>query len=93
MDRPAESSPFILRFRTKVANPWFGVFDQPGVRFDEDRMVWIGPDGDLLCAGRMKKFPTVCLTQAKTLPSGYTPSGKWKPATPRPAKMDKRAGK
>jgi hypothetical protein len=86
-------TPFILRFKRKVETPWLDVLGEPGVHFDEDRMLWVDATGAPLWAGRMKKYPTACSTAGKMIPAGYTPSGKYKPSTYRPPKMDKRSGK
>jgi hypothetical protein len=42
---------------------------------------------------RSSKPPTSCQTPGHTIKSGYTPSGKYKPAKYVPGKTDKRAGK
>ena len=47
----------------------------------------------LFTMARTLKPPTSCHTPGKTLKSGYTRSGKWKPAKYVPGKTDKRAGK
>jgi hypothetical protein len=46
-----------------------------------------------IAAARTSKPPTSCSTPGHTIKSGYTPSGKWKPAKFVPGKTDKRAGK
>lgn len=61
--------------------------------YDKDRKLSICADGTPLYASRTPKMPTNCGTPGHTLPSGYTPSGKYKPAKYVPYKSDKRAGK
>jgi hypothetical protein len=88
------SSPFVLRFRTPVICSWIDPMTDPGVRRDENRLIWIDSTGTPLWAGgRSSKMYTSVLTAPKTIPAGYTPSGKWKSTTYRPSRMDKRAGK
>jgi len=61
--------------------------------YDTTRQVNLLPSGLPLYLARSSKPPTSCSTPGHTIPSGYTPSGKWKPSKYSPAKMDKRAGK
>lgn len=64
-----------------------------GARFSEEKQINVDANGDALYCSRSKSMPTPCMTPGHTLPSGYTPSGKWKPQTYVPAKMDRRAGR
>jgi hypothetical protein len=88
------SSPFVLRFRTPVVYNWIDPVTDPEVRRDENRLLWVDNTGTPLWAGgRSSKIYTPCSTSGKTIPAGWTPSGKYKPSTYRPPRMDKRAGK
>ena len=62
-------------------------------RYDEDQQVMVGVDNLPIWMARTKKLMSNAYTRSKTLPSGYTRSGKWKPSKFVPGKMDKRAGK
>lgn len=61
--------------------------------FEKDIKMNMLPDNSPLYCQRYKSPPTICTTPGKTIPAGYTPSGKYKTARYRPAKSDKRAGK
>jgi len=62
--------------------------------YDEELMMNINADGiPFLMAPRASKPPTTCTTPGHSIKGGYTPSGKYKPATYAPSKVDKRAGK
>ncbi len=94
MPQQVDSSPFVLRFRTPVICSWIDPMTDPEVRRDENRLIWIDSTGTPLWAGgRSSKMYTSAFTAGKTIPSGYTPSGKYKGPTYRPGRMDKRAGK
>lgn len=62
--------------------------------YSDDLMLNVTSDG-LPCylAARTPHPPTSCLTPGHTIKGGYTPSGKYKPASYSPQKLDKRAGK
>lgn len=62
-------------------------------KYDPALMLNVLPNGTPLYLTRTKKMPTTCGTPGHTLPSGYTPSGKYKPSKYVPYKTDKRAGK
>ena len=67
--------------------------DELNSNYNKDLQVMVGRDNLPLWMTRTKKIPTSTHTPGKTLPSGYTRSGKWKPSKYVPSKMDKRAGK
>lgn len=86
--------PFVLRFRRPIALVGADVFAEPGVHFDTERSLWVDANGfPLYLGGRSKLPPTPVYTAPHTIPAGYTPSGKYKPAQTVPGKMDRRAGK
>lgn len=64
-----------------------------GGHYDHDRQLNVDADGIPLYCNRMKLPPTLVTTPGRVLPSGYTRTGKWKPAKSMPAKMDRRSGK
>lgn len=61
--------------------------------FDTTRQFNVLPSGIPLYLARSSKPPTSCITPGHTIPSGYTPSGKYKTSKYVPSKMDKRGGK
>lgn len=62
--------------------------------YDKDLCININKeDNEPLHLSLSKQFPTSVHTPGKTLPAGYTRTGKWKPPRWSPAKTDKRAGK
>lgn len=62
--------------------------------YNDELMLNITYDGvPSFLAARTAHPPTSCLTPGHTIKAGYTPSGKYKPSTYSPSKMDKRAGK
>lgn len=60
--------------------------------FDDLRASNMSPNGELAFSRASKPY-TSALTPGHSLKSGYTPSGKFKPAKFVASKMDKRAGK
>ena len=61
--------------------------------FDGNVLMNINAMGMPLYAALSKTPPTTCTTPGKTLPAGYTKTGKYKPSRWTPSKTDKRAGK
>jgi hypothetical protein len=62
--------------------------------YDDAQMMNMSKDGvPFYLAARSSTPPTTCTTPGHTIKGGYTPSGKYKPATYSPQKADKRAGK
>ena len=62
--------------------------------YDQELCININKDdNNPLYISLSNKFPTSVHTPGKTLPAGYTRTGKWKPARWTPAKTDKRAGR
>lgn len=64
-----------------------------GARYDPVRQLNVDADGAPLYCSPTKRFPTACSTPGHSVPSGYTRTGKWKPAKYVPAKSDRRAGR
>ncbi len=64
-----------------------------GAHYDQARQLNVDADGQPLYCNRLRLPPTLVTTPGRVLPSGYTRSGKWKPAKSMPTKMDRRAGK
>jgi hypothetical protein len=60
--------------------------------FSVDRKINIDSNGIPLHCSLSRTPPTTCITPGKMLPSGYTNTGKYKPARYSPGKSDKRAG-
>lgn len=61
--------------------------------YDHERQLNVDAHGIPLYCNRMKLPPTLVTTPGRVLPSGYTRTGKWKPAKSMPTKMDRRSGK
>lgn len=61
--------------------------------YSGERKLRVLADATPLYCQRTKLPPTTTATPGRTIPGGYTPSGKYKPASYSPAKSDKRAGK
>lgn len=61
--------------------------------FSVERKINIHESGTPLHCTLFKTQPTSCQTPGKSIPAGYTPSGKWKGSHWTPTKTDKRAGK
>ena len=84
-----EGLPLIaLHLQPLMANP----FALDDFLYDAARRINISPEGEIACARASRPY-TSALTPGHTIPSGYTPSGKWRPSKYVPGKMDKRAGK
>lgn len=85
--------PFLMRFREPVLiEDETAEFDQ-GASFDPDLNLWIDSNGTPLWRARYRRPPTRCYTKGRTIPAGYTASGKYKSSKYRPGKTDKRSGK
>lgn len=85
--------PLIVNFLQPYPFTQVHDIDPDGAHYDQARQLNVDPDGRPLYCNRSKLPPTLVTTPGRTLPSGYTPSGKWKPAKYMPSKMDRRAGK
>jgi len=60
--------------------------------FDDVKHLNLTPTGEMACTRSTKPY-TNAQTPSHMIPSGYTPSGGWKPARSVPSKMDRRIGK
>lgn len=86
------AQPFLYRFRTLL--PEATTQDEP-YGYDSAKQMNCFEDGTpvIYAGGRAKKPYTNAFTAGRTIPGGYTPSGKWRPSKYRPGKTDKRSGK
>lgn len=66
--------------------------DQNDYFYSKDLLMNVDENGELACQRSSKPY-TNAQTPGHTIPSGYTPSGKWRPAKSVPSKMDRRVGK
>jgi hypothetical protein len=85
--------PFILSFRTPFEREGVDPFSAEGVRYDPVQEIWLNSDDSPLWANRSRLPPTPMMTAGHYIKAGYTPSGKYKPQTYVPPKLDRRAGK
>lgn len=84
-----EGLPLIaLHLQPLMTNP----FARDQFMYDEVRRINISPEGEIACARASRPY-TSAFTPGHTIPSGYTPSGKWRPSKYVPGKTDKRAGR
>lgn len=87
------TQPLIVKFLQPYPYAYEQVVEADGVHYDHERQLNVDADGVPLYCNRMKLPPTLVTTPGRVLPSGYTRSGKWKPAKSMPSKMDRRSGK
>lgn len=93
MQNTRRSQPLIVQFLQPYPYARECDTDLDGVHYDHERQLNVDADGHPLYCNRTRLPPTLVTTPGRVLPSGYTRSGKWKPAKSVPAKMDRRAGK
>jgi len=89
-------TPALLHFLTPC--PFIDDFEaDEGVRglakYSSERSLSLMPNGIPLYCTTFKSPPTSTTTPGKTIPAGYTSTGKFKPSRWTPSKTDKRAGK
>ena len=88
--------PAMLYFLTKCPNVESFIYQaeiDDKFTYSEARQLTIDNKNIPLYCSPSASPPTVCSTPGKTIPSGYTQSGKYKVGSYRPAKQDKRVGK
>ena len=92
-DHIGQGLPFLYRFRQQL--PEVEMEADEDSFFDHSMQMNICSNGQpsWIAAGRAKKPYTNAFTAGHQIKSGYTPSGKWKPARSVPGKTDKRSGK
>lgn len=85
--------PLIVKFLQPYPYAQACDVESDGAHYDQARQLNVDADGRPLYCNRTRLPPTLVTTPGRVLPSGYTRTGKWKPAKSMPAKMDRRAGK